>query len=156
MARKEKKINKVIGKTADGDFYCCEDIFRYSDNFKGATGTVLRPVSLAEYENAENPDNPDTRDRFLDLWKEVVQAGCTENGFDDWLKMLLATDFPECSFDVGGDAFWDEIRKIESDLTEEKFPIFDCIGCGRIFSKDKKFEIIYEPEILKQILRSEK
>jgi hypothetical protein len=153
--RNTRGINKVIGKTESGDFYICEDIFKYEDNFHGSTGLILCPVSREEYEDAENPSSPTTRDRFLELWKDLAGQGATYKGFEEWLAMILATDFPDCSFDVGGCEFWDAIRKLEPGLTEENYPIFDCVGCGRIFSANMKFEKIYEPKILKQIFKSE-
>lgn len=61
ITTKVEKIRKLVGRVGELDgnakFYFCDSLFEYIDNFKGATGSVLRPVSKDEYDERTDPDN---------------------------------------------------------------------------------------------------
>lgn len=154
MAKNEKQIRKLVGRI-DGDYYICDYIFNDSPDFHGATATVLRPVSADERDNRTNPHNSDTKNNFKELWQDQVQAGQTEQSFEDWLEELLAVDGDEAVFDFSGYEYWDLLREAEPELTEEDYPIFERAGGGRSFSADMKFDKVYDEELWTQIQKAE-
>ena len=156
--KKQTNIRKLVGRIGNvetGEYFCCDYIFKHAKDFRGATATVLRPVSKEEYENAENPDNSETQDHFREAWREQVSAGATEQSFKDYIEEVLSVDFPECSFDFSGYDYWDFLRENESILTEVDYPAFDCIGGGRSFNKGMKFDKIYDKKLYDKIMAIE-
>ena len=147
--RTETKYNKLIGRIGDS-YYFLDDIFKYKDDFKGATGTVLEPVSQESYDETMTVDG--FKDRGYDEhWKGAVESGSTELGLDDWLQLVLDQYGDEAVYDLSGysDDLWDQLRDIG--LTEEKYPIFTCVGGGRSFSPDMVWDELYNPELWEKI-----
>jgi hypothetical protein len=54
---------------------------------------VLRPVSSDMLETLRNPD--ERRGEYKDLWKQAVQAGSTEDSFEDWLEEVWSEEMDE-------------------------------------------------------------
>lgn len=50
--REATTYNIVLGTHDDGSVVILEDVFRYSDSFQGATGSVIRPVTKADIKEA--------------------------------------------------------------------------------------------------------
>ena len=75
-----------IAKVEDGKF--AKDY--YGDpHFSG----VIRPVSSDMLETLRNPD--ERRDEYKDFWKQAVQAGATEESFDEWLEEVWDEEMDE-------------------------------------------------------------
>lgn len=145
--RRKTTYNKLIGKK-DGAYYFLDDIFHYDDNFQGATATVLEPITKQEYEDAKSIDS--LKDRgYDDLWKQAVQCDDTKLGLDEWLQEILDDDGDEGIWDLSGSNLWDQLREIG--LTEEEYPVFECTGGGRLFSKDMVWDELYNEELWKKI-----
>lgn len=155
--KQETQIKKLVGRQGDidGDYYVCDYIFKHDKDFQGATATVLRPVSQDEYDNRTNPNNSDCQDYFRELWQEAVKSGNTEQSFQDWLELLMDDNGAESVFDPSGSEYWDDIRKAEPELTEADYPVFECIGGGRSFSKGMKFDKVYDEKLLAKIMSVE-
>jgi len=152
--RTEKKIKKLVG-LIDGDYYVCDDIFSYSDGLHGATATVLRPVPKNEYEDRIDSENSDVLDYFQDAWAEQVKAGRTQSGLKEWVEMVLAVDGGEAVFDFSGYEYWDLIREAEPELTEESYPVFECVGGGRSFDVSMEWDKLYNKKLWQQIVKVE-
>lgn len=146
----ETKIKKLVGRI-DNDYYVCDTLFEHADDFKGATAIVLCPVTRNDYEDRINPKNPDTIDRFEDCWKMAVQAGTTTDSLEDYVGMVLGIDEDEAVFDFSGYEYWELLREAVPELTEEDYPVFECIGGGRSFSPDMKWDEIYNKDLWEQI-----
>lgn len=154
MAKNETQIRKLVGRIGDvttGEYYICDYIFNDSPDFHGATATILTPVSSDRKDDMTNPDNADCQDRFRECWQEAVKAGTTEEGLIDWLEQVLNSAGDEAAFDLGGSDYWDDIRKAEPELTEDNYPIFECVGGGRSFHKNMQFDKVYNAVLLQQI-----
>ena len=142
--------NKLIGKIGD-EYYFLDDTFTHSDSFKGATGTVLRPVSRSEYEETKTVEGLKDRD-YAELWKNAVSSGETVLGLYDWLEIVLE-DGDDAIWDLSGIELWEQLREIG--LSGEEYPVFECTGGGRSFSKDMKWDELYNPELWKEIQKYE-
>lgn len=145
--RTETTYNKLIGRI-DNAYYFLDDIFSYAHGLHGATATVLEPVPLDEYENTKTVEGLRNRG-YDDLWQDAVSGGRTELGLDEWLELILNTDGDEGIWDLSGYDNWDQLREIG--LTEEEYPIFICTGGGRSFSKDMRWDELYNKELWKKI-----
>lgn len=153
MSRTETKYNKLVGKL-DDEYYFLDETFVYDDNFKGATGKALCPVSKEEYEQVTDLDN--VKDLLKEIWQQAVESDNTELGLDDWVQMVIDTDgVEEVVFDTSGwyGKEWDELRALG--YSEEEYPVFEWSRCGRIFSKNMKFDEVYAPELIKEINKVE-
>lgn len=75
-----------IAKVEDGKF--AKDYFG-NPHFNG----VIRPVSSDMLETLRNPD--ERRDEYKDFWKQAVQAGATEESFDEWLEEVWDEEMDE-------------------------------------------------------------
>lgn len=146
----QTQIKKLVGRI-DNEYYVCDTLFKHEDNFKGATATVLCPVFRDDYENRLNYENPDTMDYFDETWRQAVQAGTTQKGLKAWIEEIFANHGDEAVFDFSGYDYWDTIRVIVPELTEEDYPVFKCIGGGHSFSPDMEWDEIYDEELWQRI-----
>lgn len=154
MARKRDWIMKLVGKDTDGSFVFCESIFEYEDGLKGAAGFTLRPITEEEYERRTDPEDPDTLDYFEEFWCDAVRAGWTRESLEEYTKRVLAKDGDNIVFDLS--YFWDVENQLRDiGYSEEDYPIFECIGSGRCFDKDSKYEVVYDSELLDRIRKIE-
>jgi hypothetical protein len=144
MSREQKNVKKLVGRIGD-DYFICDHIFKYSDDFQGAVATVLRPVGQQEYEDAQDIDV--LKDRFADLWGEAAQDGRIEESLEDFAQTIYDTDGDEALWDFSGYGYWGLIRETVPKLTEEDYPVFDCVGGGRSFSGDMNWDEIYNQEL---------
>lgn len=145
--RIEKKYNKLVAQK-DNEFFFCDDIFEYKDvSLKGATGTILRPVSKEEYEQRTSSDG--LYDNLGELWQQAVEAGNTELGKQEWCDQVFSIDGDEAIFDLSGYNLWDQLRAIG--YTEDEYPIFECTGGGRCFGRHDNYDKVYDQELLDKI-----
>lgn len=139
--RQQTDYNKLVG-VIDGDYYFLDYTFDHGD-FKGATATVLRPVPKDEWEDRNDPDN--LREEYREHWQSAVERGDTDEGLEDWMEYNDAAPY----FDDSGSQHWDTLRELG--ISEEEYPVIECVGGGRSFSKNMKFDKVYAPELVKVI-----
>jgi len=146
--RKQTNYNQLVGRIGN-EYYFCDYIFEQDTDFKGATATVLSPVPKETYDDIMDPESDAAKDRFEELWVESVKSGTTELGLLDYIAELNYTA-DDC-FDPSGYDLWDSLREAVPSLTEDDFPVFECIGGGRSFRPDMEWDEIYNPELWAKI-----
>jgi hypothetical protein len=72
----------LVGKTINGDYYWLDYVFEDGD-FKGAVGSVFRPVTNAEKKERMSIGN--AKDNLEDLWKDAVASGDTTQSLEDYV-----------------------------------------------------------------------
>lgn len=137
--------NKLVGEK-NGEYYFCDYIFDDGKGFKGATATILVPVSKEEYDERTSLEG--AKERFEDLWRETVKDGGTEDSLEDWCQSIIDTDGDDAFFDFSGCNLWEQLR---DKFPEDEYPVFECIGGGRSFSKENDFDRVFDQELLKKI-----
>lgn len=154
MPREEIKINKLVGEK-NNEFYFLDYVFDEGNNFKGAKGTILVPISQEEYK--ERTTTPGLAEWLKEAWKYRFENDQTALGLEEWAEEVYSIDGDDAVFDLSysNTDFWQQIREVEPDLTEEDFPLFECIGGGRCFSKNMEFEKVYNPELIELINKYE-
>jgi hypothetical protein len=155
-----EKVDTLIAKRGE-EYYFLDDVFEYKDGFKGATGTIVVPVSKDYYEYATSYDG--IVERYVDSmgedeWLDVL--GLDKDDFEDEGEMIEAIEegiyalyrngelnpFEEPNYDMV-----EQMRDLPQFKNEDKYPIFEVIGGGRIFNKDNKFDKIYNKKLYNRI-----
>ena len=145
--RKEKKFNKLVGRIGN-EFYFCNDIFSYEDgSLQGATGTTLCPVSKELYEERSSQEN--VEELYADTWREMVASGKETRGLDAFVGDVLNYEGDEALFDFSGYTLWGQLR--ERGFDDVSFPVIECIGGGRCFGNDLKFDEVFDKDLLRKI-----
>lgn len=150
----EKKYNVVVGKDKHGEIIVLDYIFKHDDGFKGAVGSIFRPIDKAEYR--ERRSRKAVVESLLtcgdeDFCKSERQA---IKMYQDMKNMGELDDF---CFDG---SYWNMHEPIREafKLTEKKYPILDCTGGGRIFSRETlqdMEQVVCPPEIITAIMEAE-
>lgn len=143
--RTQTTYNKLVARR-DGEYLFCDYIFEDGD-FKGATGTCLRPVSREEYDERTSEDG--LVDYLGDLWQDAVASGNTDKGKAEWCQYVYDCDGDEALYDFSGGNLWDQLRAIG--LGEDEFPVIECVGGGRCFGVNDNYDEIYNAALLAQI-----
>lgn len=184
--RRQERIDKLIGRVGDagtGEYYLADYAFDHALDrvtqdtatalkakakpFRGVTGTVLRLISKAEYEERTDPEN--IAEYLGDVWRESVAAGSTDLGLTEWAAEAYRHDGDDLIFDLSSYSEGEELIKylarIDEIDPEEYCDFCECIGGGRIFGHSHKavvgrtgesiFDYIYEPELWIRIMKVE-
>lgn len=161
--RKENKINKIVG-IKDDEIYVVKYTFGEAKGFHGATGYSMRPLKGYEIDERNDPYCNE------DLWIEAVKAGDTHLGLEDWVEQVLMENmssdqlFPlddtsyRWEFNELIDELPQEQKKIIEDIFGEKgvdFVEWTWNGGGRCFSKEDKWDYVFNQEVLDEIMRFE-
>jgi len=155
-----EKYDMLVGRVGD-EFYFLDDIFRHEDGFKGATGTVVMPVSKGYYEYATSEDG--ILERYMDAmgedeWMETL--GYSEDDFEDESEKIKAIEDGIYNTYINGGlnpfeevdyTQEEQLRALPEFASSEEYPVFEVIGGGRIFDKDTKFDKIYDQELYNKI-----
>lgn len=140
--------NEIVGEN-QGIIYVLDYVFKHSDNFKGATGSTFRLVPKSEYD-----ERMADKDYFKEQWIDAIKHDLRTDSFDDWLKY---NDLPseEAIFDLSYIEMHDKIRSLLK-VSEKDYPIIECIGGGRCFNKNMKFDKVFNKKLIKVINEYEK
>jgi chemotaxis protein histidine kinase CheA len=162
--RQKDTYNKLVA-SRDNEFYFVDYIFNDADGFKGATGTIVSPVSKEYYEYATSEDG--ISERFMDAmgedeWLEAL--GLDREDFDDENEMIKAIEdgiydlyrvgelnpFEEVYYRLE-----EQLRELPQFSSSEEYPIFEVIGGGRSFGKDSNFDKIYDQDLYNKVRKIE-
>jgi hypothetical protein len=119
--RNQTDYNSIVGYDVDGNAVILNYTFTYSDDFHGATGSVVELVSQEQYAFDTDPEN--MAEWAEDLWREDAgNTNGTTNGLDEWIADK-----------------WDELLESRYDSSDSEYvpagnhATTNCIACGRIF-----------------------
>lgn len=144
MNRQEDHYNKLVARIGDG-YYFCDYIF-HDDRFKGATGSIMRPVSEAEAE-----DRRENYDEDGEMWKNAVADDRTTLGKDDWWELVLNTDGDEAVYDLSyADTYGEALMELLHNRGED-VELVECVGGGRCFHEDTEYDEVFDQELLDKI-----
>ena len=142
--REEIVYNKVVNIAEDGEITVLDGVFKYSDGFKGATGTRFYAVTedqiqerIGEYEGEDLEFLKHLADSGFEINSNII------NSIDTSREALIAH-----FFDLSYSELWDYLKE-ETD--NNNAVIFDCVGGGRCF--DKYFQGNHNVE-LSEIIRT--
>ena len=154
------EYNILVGRIGD-EYYFLDKIFKYNDGFKGATGTVVMPVSKEYFEQATSEEG--ILERYVDAMGEdewISTLGLDREDFkdeDDLMKAIedgiyqLYLNGELNYFEEVGSDLENQLRALPKFASSEEYPLFEVIGGGRVFSKDREFDEIYNQELFDKI-----
>ena len=125
MTRQEEKIYKLVGINKNGEIVMCDDIFKYSDGFKGACGSIFEILSKKKAREINRLVREYGDYGYEDLWRECVQARETTDGLTEWLKSVVNEELEDGKDFVGQDTsslnyLERELKRIYESMPEEK------------------------------------
>lgn len=166
--RTSTEYNEIVGVLKSGCVFVLDDIFKYTDGFKGATRYEMEILTKDQVEAQNDPDY--IADMYKDYWQEEVAHNNTELELEDWAKEISENLSPDMYSFSDDPSFRKEMRKAYEQLSDEqkaavdkatgkddKFVDWNCYCCGRCgkITKDD-FALILRPDLLDKIIEAEK
>jgi hypothetical protein len=160
----QDNYNALIGRIGD-EFYFLDYIFKHNDGFKGATGTIVMPVSKEYYEYATSEEG--ILERYMDAMGEdewISTLGLDRDNFEDENDLTKAIEdgiwqlynAGELNpFDEVDSNIEEQMRALPQFASSEEYPVFEVIGGGRSFDKERVFDEIYNQELFDKIKEAE-
>lgn len=167
MTRQETKINQIVG-IKGGELYVLEDVFKYGDGFKGATGYSMGTISQSYID--EMNDICTLCEEYDYLWREAVQAGSTEKGLEEFMQdWVYESSCYGYLFPSDDNSFRYDTEKLVEELPAEQkaelekvfgvmgedFVTWSVSGCGRCFNPNDEWDVVFRPDLLELIKQYE-
>ena len=140
---KQTNYYEIVGVIGD-EIYMLDYSFDDGQDFKGCTGTTFKLVSKEEY--GERTDAENIAEEYRDVWVETVKSNRTDDSLIDWVKQCIEED-ENFVFDMSYAEYHDKIREVLG-VTEEDYPMIECVGGGRCFSKNMKFDKVFNQKLV--------
>lgn len=164
--------NKVLGVRKDGQVVIVEYTFEYSDNFKGATGFEMSPLSQTVIDDYRQ--NGPEEDYIRDCYEIAVAENGEERSFEDYKAAVLGeVEDSDRTYFAGDDpSFRDVMEGIWEDLSDEdKAKIAEALGatpyegdfvdwevgsCGRCISTNRDdYSVILDEDLFRAVVAAE-
>ena len=167
MTREEIKINQIVG-IKNGELYVLEDVFKYSDGFKGATGYSMNVITQEYIDNMNDIDYLENELEYL--WREAVQAEKTTDSLREYMESLVdESQFYGQLFPLDDNSYRYDTEKLVEELPAEQkaelekvfgvmgedYATWSVSGCGRCFNANDKWDVVFRPDLLELIKQYE-
>lgn len=167
MTREETKINQIVG-IRDGELYVLEDLFKYGDGFKGATGYHMGTITQSYIDEMNDPYT--LAEEYDYIWRESVQAERTELGLQEFMQEWVdSCQYDDLLFPSDDNSFRYQTEKLVEELPEdhkkqledtfgvmgEDFAAWSVSGCGRCFNANDEWDVIFRPDLIELIKQYE-
>ena len=152
--RKQVDYNKPVG-IKDGSIYFLNYVFDHSDNFRGATGTVLDPITSNYIENITTED---WTEYSRDLWKSAVETNSTEDSLEDYAAKIKNESESYGQLFPGHDDSYSEFHDEAKKHFDSNVETFNCCGGGRCFNLEllNSFDKVIDQDLIDLIKSYEK
>jgi len=144
--RKQVDYNKPVG-IKDGSIYFLNYVFDHSDNFRGATGTVLDPITSNYIENITTED---WTEYSRDLWKSAVETNSTEDSLEDYAVKIKNESESYGQLFPGHDDSYSELYDEAKKHFDSNVETFNCCGGGRCFNLEllNSFDKVIDQDLI--------
>jgi hypothetical protein len=144
--RQQVNYNKPVG-IKDGSIYFLNYVFDHSDNFRGATGTVLDPITSNYIENITTED---WTEYSRDLWKSAVETNSTEDSLEDYAVKIKNESESYGQLFPGHDDSYSEFHKEAKKHFNSNVETFNCSGGGRCFNLEllNSFDKVIDQDLI--------
>lgn len=140
--RTQTDIQRLVGRI-DKDYYFLNYVFEHSPDFKGATGSILEPLTEDEYN--ERVDNFFDEDNMREFWQEAVKANKTEQSLSDYIQEWRDNNEQSAIDESYFNTYGVQLAEL---LGNDKCFITNCTGGGRCFTKDMEFDEIFDQSLI--------
>ena len=137
--RTQTNYDKLIGRKGE-EYYYLDYVFTHRQDFKGATGSIMRPVTEAEAE-----ERRDDWDSDGEMWRQAVAGESTTLSQEEWQQQALAIDGDDLVFDLSYCCTHGE--DLLERLGRDEYELVECLGGGRCFYTDIEWDELFEPEL---------
>ena len=144
--RQQVDYNKPVG-IKDGSIYFLNYVFDHSDNFRGATGTVLDPITSNYIENITTED---WTEYSRDLWKSAVETNSTEDSLEDYAAKIKNESESYGQLFPGHDDSYSEFHDEAKKHFDSDVETFNCSGGGRCFNLEllNSFDKVIDQDLI--------
>lgn len=161
--KEEKQINQIVG-IKDGELFVLENVFKYSDGFKGATGYSMSTITQSYIDDMNDLDT--LCDEHDYLWREAVQAGSTTLGLQEFMQEWVdSCRYNEQLYPFDDNSFRYQtenlVKELPTDQKQELEKVFGVMGkdfeawsvggCGRCFNANDKWDVVFRPDLVELI-----
>jgi hypothetical protein len=152
--RKQVDYNKPVG-IKDGSIYFLNYVFDHSDNFRGATGTVLDPITSNYIKNITTED---WTEYSRDLWKSAVETNSTEDSLEDYAVKIKNESESYGQLFPGHDDSYSQFHDEAKKHFDYEIETFNCCGGGRCFNLEllNSFDKVIDQDLIDLIKSYEK
>jgi hypothetical protein len=152
--RQQVDYNKPVG-IKDGSIYFLNYVFDHSDNFRGATGTVLDPITTNYIESITTED---WIEYSRDLWRSAVETNSTEASLEDYAKLIEDDSEMSGLLYPGHDDSYSEFHDEAKKHFDSNVETFNCSGGGRCFNLEllNSFDKVIDQDLIDLIKSYEK
>jgi len=142
-----KEIIQKVVNCQDNEIQFLDYIFE--DSSTGAVGTLFNAISKEEYEYRTSKEN--ITDYLNDIGYFEEEIFETEEEKEEHINSIIEKYGAEnIIFDLSDSEHWNKLREeLPQFSDEEKYPIFEWVGGGRMFDKD--FQGNINPELSEKI-----
>jgi len=144
--RQQVNYNKPVG-IKDGSIYFLNYVFDHSDNFRGATGTVLDPITNNYIENITTED---WTEYSRDLWRSAVETNSTESSLENYAKLVEDDSEMSGLLYPGHDNSYSELYDEAKKHFDSNVETFNCSGGGRCFNLEllNSFDKVIDQDLI--------
>jgi len=163
--KKDKEYNKVIGYNKNTlEVFVCDYTFEHTPDFKGATGSILMPLSERQIEDYNDVDYVIERfedcDIFANLEETIIdeleEKFSEENDIDEWIEKgdeegfyNLRTRYIEVNLELAMYNHKKELAETEINYCDGAFPFHDNGSAHDVTVKDTEIlEIAFVMKIV--------
>lgn len=144
--KQQVNYNKPVG-IKDGSIYFLNYVFSCSDDFRGATGTVLDPITSNYIESITIED---WIEYSRDLWKAAVETGSTVASLEDYAKLIQEDSEISGLLYPGHDDSYSELYDEAKKYFDSDVETFNCSGGGRCFNLEllNSFDKVIDQDLI--------
>ena len=144
--RQQVNYNKPVG-IKDGSIYFLNYVFNYDDGFRGATGTVLDPITSNYIESITTED---WIEYSRDLWRSAVETNSTETSLEDYAKLVEDDSKMSGLLYPGHDNSYSELYDEAKKHFDSDVETFNCSGGGRCFNLEllNSFDKVIDQDLI--------
>jgi len=147
--RQQIDYNKPVG-IRQGKLYIAHYTFEDSE-LRGVTGSILEPMTQDKLDKFNSTDY--LHDYYREIWKGSVGENEYEGSLEEFIdegRFHEEGDFP------GHDL--SDLHLVPDEIKSQYFKdaaTFDCVGGGRCFYKDMKWDVVLDAFLVDEINRLE-
>lgn len=141
--RTSKQYNLVIGTDSTGAIYILNETFVYADDFHGATGTIVRPVTQEEIDDALTTDQKE--EFYEEVWRmDAASPNGTTDSLADWLENIDDEEYIDSRFECQNELTTEEIADALGEPAPARYAV---TGVGRIWPAPEGFTPLDSDEV---------
>lgn len=152
----EEAVEEFIGIDKQGNYVFLDRVFKSREDFHGAVGTRMVPVSKEYVEERIE----EIKDYEWSPLAHIYDEEDTPESWDEWINNMPDWELEEMAIDSSYQGkYWNKTEEMAEKYYESEFYTTDCIGGGRMFNEEMYDEDYWQylenPDLLEMARRAE-